>query len=172
MKTNSQAEVKPFKVGEPLTDQADGNPEPSMSDSSDKACVETRRRVCKKCGNEIPLTKYKSAIYCSNRCRSTYVSYRAKVRQGKFKKPGVGSGGNQVGTDNHMYKTGIGGFSKRAMDHYGKICNRCGSLHNLVVHHRDHDRTNNVMDNFEVLCKRCHQGHHAKRDEFGRYTKG
>lgn len=43
MKTN-YAEVKPFKVGEALTDNADGNPEPSSSE--EQACVETRRRVC------------------------------------------------------------------------------------------------------------------------------
>ena len=38
------AEIKPVKFGETLTSNAEGNTEPSMS--KDKACVETRRRVC------------------------------------------------------------------------------------------------------------------------------
>ena len=40
-KTIQNAELKLLKVGEPLTDKADGNPEPSSSDSSEQACVET-----------------------------------------------------------------------------------------------------------------------------------
>lgn len=43
---SNQAEVKPFKVGEPLTDCADGNTEPSSLENSKQACVETRRKVC------------------------------------------------------------------------------------------------------------------------------
>jgi len=172
MNVDSQAEVKPFKFGEPASENAGGNPEPSRSDSSDQACVETRRRVCIKCGNEIPQTKYKNAIYCSIKCRERARSYAYYLRKGKFKKPGVGSGGNQWGTDNPNYKTGIGTFSKRAFEHYGRKCNRCGSEEKLLVHHQDEDRTNNELSNLEVLCKRCHQNHHCVRDALGKYTKG
>jgi hypothetical protein len=35
-----------------------------------------------------------------------------------------------------------------------------------VVHHRDHDRSNNVDENFELLCKRCHQIEHECHKAF------
>lgn len=168
--TNSQAEVKPFKVGEPSADNAGGNPEPSTS--KEEACVETRRRVCIKCGRDIPVYKYKNAKYCSNRCRSATVAYNHAVRTGRIKNPGVGSGGDQLGTKNPNYKTGIGTYSQRAFNYYGKKCNRCSSTRHLLVHHRDEDRKNNHISNLEVLCKKCHQRHHETRDEKGRYTKG
>lgn len=164
---NSQAELKLVKVGEPLTGNADGNPEPSMS--KDKACVETRRQVCIKCGAPI---KYIGAKYCSSRCRNAYNAYKHAIKTGKIKNPGIGSGGNQLGENNPNYKTGIGSYSQLAMAHYGRICNRCGSENNLLVHHINEDRTNNNLSNLEVLCKACHQNHHYKRDEFGKYTKG
>lgn len=166
-----QAEEKPFKFEEPLTDNADGNLEPSMS-QDDKACVETRRRVCIKCEGEIPSNKYSNAKYCSDKCRNAYISYRWAVSKGKFKKPGVGSGNNQeIGPNHPTYTTGIGSYSKRAFEHYGRQCNRCGTTDKLLTHHKDEDRTHNELDNLEVLCKSCHQEHHALRNELGRYTK-
>lgn len=170
--TNSnQAEVKPFKVGEPLTDNADGNTEPSTSENSEGACVETRRKVCIKCSNVI-VGKYRNAKYCSVKCREAARSLKWRVKKGLIKSPGVGSGGNQWGANNHQYtgKSGIGGCI-RAMRELPNICNRCASTEKLVAHHIDHDRTNNELSNFEILCKRCHQAHHAKRNAQGKYTK-
>lgn len=46
MKKKQLAEVKLLKVGEHLTGNADGNPEPSTLEISKEACVETRREVC------------------------------------------------------------------------------------------------------------------------------
>lgn len=168
--TSGQAEVKPVKFGETLTSNVEGNPEPSTSGSSEGACVETRRQVCIKCGNVISQIRKKK--YCSDKCRNAYISYQWRLKQGHFKKPGVGSGGNQEGENNHQYKTGIGTYSKKGFEHYGKICNRCNSTKFLLVHHKDEDRTNNELKNLEVLCKSCHQKHHETRDSFGRYTKG
>lgn len=175
-KTNiSQAEEKLLKVGETLTSNVDGNTEPSILDSSNKACVETRREVCIKCGNVIPQTKYKSAKYCSDRCRNAYNSLKSRIKQGLILKPGVGSGGNQEGENNHQWtgKSGSAGC-KRAMKKLPKICNRCGSLEDLLAHHIDEDITNNSLDNFEILCKKCHQLHHTenRRDTItGKYIK-
>lgn len=169
---NSQAEVKPFKVGEPLASKVDGNPEPSrLKEILNRACVEIRRRVCIKCKGEIPEHKYSNAKYCSDKCRSAYIAYQHCLRHGKFKNPGVGSGGNQKGEKNPNYKTGIGTYSKNAFEYYGRKCNRCNSEQNLLVHHKDENRTNNSIENLEVLCKRCHQEHHCVRDTFGKYTQ-
>ncbi|WP_394999040.1 hypothetical protein [Acinetobacter sp.] len=42
-------------------------------------------------------------------------------------------------------------------------CNRCGYnkyIEILQVHHRDRDRSNNKVENLEVLCPNCHQVEH------------
>ena len=166
-----KAEIKFSKVGEPLTDNADGNTEPSILDSSSKACVETRRRVCIKCGNLIPQTKYKSAKYCSNKCRSSSATSRHRLKYSLVEKPGVGSGGNQEAERNHQYKGGVASYNKKAFKSYPHKCNRCGSLDRLEVHHKDHNRKNNDLSNLEILCKRCHKNHHIVRDKFGKFTK-
>lgn len=167
---NNKAEVKPFKVGEALTDKADGNTEPSILENSSRACVETRRGVCIKCNNVI-VGKYKNAKFCSKQCRGRFHTHKSRVKKGLIKKPGVGSGGNQWGKDNHQYKVGIGTYHRLAFDNKPNLCNRCTETKNLLVHHIDHNRNNNELDNLEILCKRCHQKHHEHRDELGRYTK-
>ena len=166
-----QAEVKPFKVGETLTDNADGNPEPSRLENSNQACVETGQRVCIKCNNVI-INKRKGLKFCSAKCRTAYNTYQWCLRHNKFQKPGSGSGGNQDGHKNHMYRTGIGTYHKTAFTNKVNECERCGSIENLLAHHRDEDRDNNELDNLEILCKGCHQKHHETRDKSGRYTKG
>lgn len=171
MQKESQAEVKLFKVGETVASKVAGNPEPSISEKSERACVETGRRVCIKCGGDIPSNKYSNAKYCSDRCRSAYISLQHAYKTGRIKKPGVGSGGNQVGENNHQYKTGVGTYSKKGFKVHGNTCNRC-SEPAVLIHHMDHDRTNNLAENLEPLCKSCHQRHHEQRDEKGRYTKG
>lgn len=167
---NNKAEVKPFKVGEALTSNVDGNTEPSILENSSRACVETRRGVCIKCNNVI-INKYKSAKFCSDKCRSAFNSYKSRVKKGLIKKPGVGSGGNQLGTDNHMFKTGIGTYNKISFKYKPNLCNRCKITEKLLVHHIDENRNNNELHNLEILCKRCHQKHHECRDIQGRYTK-
>lgn len=163
------AEIKFHKVGEVLTGNADDNTEPSILDSSKKACVETRRGVCIKCGNVVSQNKYKSAKYCSNRCRNAYNSLKYRINKGLIEKPGVGSGNNQEKTiEESSAKTAC----KKALKLLPNLCNRCGSLNNLVAHHKDHNRNNNKLDNFEILCKKCHQNHHAIKDlNTGKYIK-
>lgn len=165
---NVIAESKLFKVGEPLTSNVDGNTEPSTLDSSNEACVETRRKVCVKCGNEVSQSKYSSAKYCSDKCRNAYNSYKYRVLKGLIDNPGVGSGGNQEKSiENSSAKIAC----KKVMKLLPNICNRCQSLTNLLAHHIDEDRANNKLENFEILCKGCHQKHHEHRDIDGKYTK-
>jgi DNA-directed RNA polymerase subunit M/transcription elongation factor TFIIS len=122
----SQAEIKSFKLGETLPSNVGGNPEPSSSENSERACVETRQRVCIHCNNVITNPR-KGLKYCSPKCRSAYISYRWSLKNKKFKKPGVGSGGNQKSKRNHMYKNGIGIYHKLAFDEKEHTCERCGS---------------------------------------------
>lgn len=61
MKTN-YAEVKPAKFGETLTYKDEGNPE--QASEGVRGCVETVRRVCKKCGNELKGRKRSFSTPC------------------------------------------------------------------------------------------------------------
>lgn len=73
-----------------------------------------------------------------------------------------------AGKDSPCYKTGIGSFIKlsRVIREFQHNCSRCGkdlsnaTRYEWALHHKDHDRTHNTPDNFELLCKRCHQLEH------------
>jgi len=62
------------------------------------------------------------------------------------------------------------GFREQALKMYPPVCGRCGrgfsgrNLHELTVHHRDHDHDNNPADgsNWELLCLYCHDNEHQR----------
>jgi hypothetical protein len=62
------------------------------------------------------------------------------------------------------------GYRERALKLYPWICGRCGrefnrkNLHELTVHHKDHDHDNNPPDgsNWELLCLYCHDNEHMR----------
>jgi len=62
------------------------------------------------------------------------------------------------------------GYRARALKMYPWVCGRCcrefdhGNLHELTVHHRDHNHDNNPEDgsNWELLCLYCHDNEHAR----------
>ena len=62
------------------------------------------------------------------------------------------------------------GYREQALKMYPWICGRCSreftraNLHELTVHHRDHDHDNNPADgsNWELLCLYCHDNEHAR----------
>ena len=96
-------------------------------------------------------------------------TYAYQLRNSLIKNPGVGKGGaNLGGTLDSQYKTGISLFRKIGKKIKAEIryCERCSKdLSNVnnyswVIHHIDHDSTNNVESNFELLCKSCHQIEH------------
>ncbi|TNG01606.1 MAG: HNH nuclease family protein [Gammaproteobacteria bacterium] len=65
------------------------------------------------------------------------------------------------------------GYREQALKIYPWICGRCGreftrtNLHELTVHHRDHDHDNNPSDgsNWELLCLYCHDNEHQRQIE-------
>lgn len=162
------AKLKPFKVGEPLTDNADGNPELSLNDEES---VETGRKVCIKCG--IELNNGRKKKYCSTKCRSAYITYQWCLRNNKFKMPGVGSGGDQFGENNHRYDKGQVAYKKLPY-RLGKekICEICTSNIMIEVHHIDKNRSNNQIDNLLVVCRKCHRKIHTFQKGFEKYIKG
>ncbi|MEM7070053.1 MAG: YajD family HNH nuclease [Pseudomonadota bacterium] len=62
------------------------------------------------------------------------------------------------------------GYRSQALKMYPWICGRCArefsrrNLHELTVHHRDHDHDNNPSDgsNWELLCVYCHDNEHSR----------
>ena len=62
------------------------------------------------------------------------------------------------------------GYREQALKLYPWICGRCSreftraNLHELTVHHRDHNHDNNPPDgsNWELLCTYCHEAEHRK----------
>lgn len=122
-------------------------------------------KYCKECAEK--LWKSKAAQYQQD--------YR--IRTGKVQKPGVGKGGNvKKGSEHHSFKNGLGcNFQdqRRKVKQERRYCERCNTdlidatRYQWCVHHKDHDRNNNVDSNFELLCKRCHQIEHDCHKAFG-----
>lgn len=62
------------------------------------------------------------------------------------------------------------GYREQALKMYPWICGRCRrefsreNLHELTVHHRDHNHDNNPPDgsNWELLCLYCHDNEHSR----------
>lgn len=62
------------------------------------------------------------------------------------------------------------GYRERALKMYPWICGRCAreftraNLHELTVHHRNHDHDFNPPDgsNWELLCVYCHDNEHSR----------
>lgn len=94
----------------------------------------------------------------------------ARWRAARGGRVGVGSGAHN--TPGELHPQWAGGERKfgqvLAPAYYQKVryCERCNE--DLLdappafrcVHHKDHNRKNNVESNFELLCKRCHQIEH------------
>ncbi len=71
-------------------------------------------------------------------------------------------------------------YRGQALKMYPWICGRCArefthkNVHELTVHHKDHDHDNNPPDgsNWELLCLYCHDNEHQRYEEtrFGHLT--
>ncbi len=65
------------------------------------------------------------------------------------------------------------GYREQALKLFPWICGRCArefdrtNVHQLTVHHRDHDHHNNPADgsNWELLCVYCHDNEHSRELE-------
>ncbi|MFO7986244.1 MAG: YajD family HNH nuclease [Desulfatiglandaceae bacterium] len=61
-------------------------------------------------------------------------------------------------------------YRERSLKIHPWVCARCGreftsqNLHELTVHHKDHDHTHNPPDgsNWENLCIYCHENEHRR----------
>lgn len=61
------------------------------------------------------------------------------------------------------FGNGNGSYRELALRSLPHCCNRCSYdklVDVLVVHHTDCDRSNNKLENLEILCRNCHWEHH------------
>ncbi len=115
----------------------------------DRQCfgIFTRRRVtltCCKCG-----TMFERKMANANRSPNglVFCSRICKDDAQRFEGP-------QLIKPSH-YKDGFHAYRERAFRHYGARCEECGYNEHeqmLYVNHRDGDRTNNKIENLQVLC--------------------
>lgn len=109
--------------------------------------VEKITKQCINCGNDFKCIarKVKEQVTCSRACSNTYF---------------------RSGTNNGNYTTGMQAYRMLALNKYGNVCQRCGynkSILAIEVHHKDHNRENNSIENLEVLCANCHAIHHRSQ---------
>lgn len=144
------------------------------------------KKTCLCCGSEFHVNKAReqTALYCSKTCHGKSTFARRKITSTKKT---CETCGNEYKVMNHEinkrrtcsktclgklqskerkgtkteelscgWKGGIQTYRRKKKE----SCNRCGSTENLVVHHIDENRYNNIDENLETLCRRCHQIHH------------
>lgn len=97
-------------------------------------------KVCPVCGSTFRTEKRKSKeqVTCSKGCSNTL--YRS-------------------GVNHPNYTSGKGSYRSIALSTYKNECANCGYKEDsdaLEVHHRDHNRDNNKVDNLMILCANCH----------------
>ena len=130
---------------------------------------------CRNCGSLFK-TKGPASLYCEvcgpNIRKEKDKQLYDKYNKAKGVKVGIGSG-NYYGrfNKNHpSYKTGVSWYRDLVLRNKPHFCERCSceidfsNSYKWCVHHKNHDRTNNNLDNLELLCKRCHQLEHNCTD--------
>ena len=137
-----------------------------------------RKHYCRCCGclygSDAPRTYICPACLREERVRAVM---ECRVQHDPNVKVGVGSGGNQVGSNNHSYNENsrlhgfrllVKGYStshykEMARRLWGPKCVICGSLECIHVHHINFDKTDNSSHNIVPVCERCHNNIHSKR---------
>lgn len=116
-------------------------------------------RICAHCGKTFRRhAGHTKQRFCSKKCsnvgrewRPTEIGKQFELRLGlRINKRAKGKSARSV---RHAYKTAF------------PFCQRCGWHEEpaiLHIHHRDGNRRNNTMDNFESLCPNCHVLHHYR----------
>lgn len=73
---------------------------------------------------------------------------------------------NRLNEDHYNWKGGVRVYRTKKLSTVPLACSACGAREivrkrsNLYVHHIDEDRSNNSLDNLQVLCASCHRKTH------------
>lgn len=132
-------------------------------------------KVCSRC-KTVYSPRGTSQKYCETCIPIILKENSDRHRLNKGIPVGIGSGNSQGrGEGHHTYKTGIGGYRDKVKASKPAYCERCSvsidysNTYKWCVHHKDHNRHNNQLDNLELLCKRCHQIEHRCMDQLPQY---
>ena len=85
------------------------------------------------------------------------------------------SQGNHMKEKAHIHWKVLRDYSSSALKNI-RYCERCSkdllnaTHYEWCIHHKDYNRFNNVEENFELLCKSCHQKEHVVRDLNGQFA--
>lgn len=137
---------------------------------------------------QIRFTKVEN--FCSLKCSSLSRTTRIETKCATCKSPLTRKPSDLLKSKSKLYFCNrlckeeaqkIGGIEEIHPSHYGKtltkyrlvcfrnnglkkVCNRCGFDNELAicVHHIDRNRSNNKIENLEVLCANCHAIEHNK----------
>ncbi len=121
-------------------------------------------KKCARCG-EMFIPVGSNQKFCKPCAEPAYREY--DIARGKDRNRKPWGDYHQKGKLNNNWKGGTGVY-KALLEKCA--CEICGSTENLLIHHKDHNRRNNAVSNLMVMCKKCHQNHHTRRDsETGRY---
>jgi 5-methylcytosine-specific restriction endonuclease McrA len=65
----------------------------------------------------------------------------------------------------------IDNYRDRALEVYGEECRGCGSGDDILVHHRNGDRSDHRIENLIPLCERCHGKVHGRSKEYAELVR-
>lgn len=51
-------------------------------------------------------------------------------------------------------------YRRKLIKERGLVCEECGSIENIDMHHIDYDNKNNSDNNLILLCRICHRNKH------------
>ena len=116
---------------------------------------------CKLCGITFNKETRSYAYYCDDcrKIKNREIALKYAYKTDRIKAPGVGSGGNQYGENNHQWSNYKAEYSYRHLVEL-KECELCGATTNLCRHHKDKVRSNNTKENIIVVCRHCHSKLH------------
>lgn len=122
------------------------------------------KRICKNCQQEFIASLWHPLVkFCSQKCRSRYykIHNRKKILAYKriVRKSERYLAWKRNYDRNYKDKIRYGGLRRPAMERANFSCEECGAEYpnvNLVVHHKDGNKQNNIMANLQVLCRICH----------------
>lgn len=146
---------------------------------------------CKKEFNVYPSQiKKGGGKYCSMSCRATHKNLidNPVNRQGVKEKISKNHA-NVKGKNNPMYgrtkekspsykdgrKSLGGGYRGKALANFKQVCSLCceSDINKLVVHHKDENRSNNKLNNLQIVCYNCHNTviHKKSINNYGQFVK-
>lgn len=142
------------------------------------------KQGCSACSKIYYTRKHNPAKYCSKDCQ--YASNRVELKCGYCEKQFIRKKSNLVNSRSGIYfcsreckdlaqrlesgltdiypahygnGNGIYNYREKAFSGLPIKCNKCGydEIEKMLdVHHKDGNRTNNTIDNLEILCVWCH----------------